>query len=359
MTERDVVRAALRGEHPPYVPWSFRFTREARAVLRSHFGTDEIEAAVGNHILELGSDIGFFEDIGGGRVRDVFGVVWDRTVDKDIGNIEGAVLPGPSLAGYAFPDPLDPRFFADIHEKISLAPNRFRLFCLGFSLFERAWTLRGLENLLADVVENPGFVHELLEAVGDYAVAQVRGALGYDIDAVYFGDDWGHQTGLMLGRAAWREFVKPVLARMFREVTAAGKLVFLHSCGKVDELFDDLADIGLSCFNPFQPEVMDIAAHYAGRRGRLSFWGGLSTQKTLPFGSEKDVRREAERLLAMGAGGHYIFSPAHAVEGDVPLANMLAFIQAARAQPGAPGFDDKPRPIPWFRPPDDDDIIGI
>ena len=75
----------------------------------------------------------------------------------------------------------------------------------------------------------------------------------------------------MMGRAAWREFIKPVLARMFGEVTAAGKFVIIHSCGDVDELFDDLVDIGLNCFNPFQPEVMDIAAHYAGRRGRLSF----------------------------------------------------------------------------------------
>jgi uroporphyrinogen decarboxylase len=337
MTERQVVLAALRGEKPPYVPWSFRFTKEARSALSAHFGTADVETAAGNHILELGSDIGFFEDIGNDRVRDVFGVVWDRSVDKDIGNVEGTVLPEPSLTGYRFPDPLDPRFFADIAEKIDLAPNRFRLFCLGFSLFERAWTLRGLENLMADIIEHPAFVRELFDVVADYAVAQVRHALRFDIDAVYFGDDWGHQSGLMLGRRAWREFLEPRLARMFGEVTKAGKLVFLHSCGKVDELFNDLTGIGLSCFNPFQPEVMDVAAVFA-RRGRLSFWGGLSTQRTLPFGSPEEVRQESEKLLAMGADGGYIFSPAHAVPADVPLANMLAFIKAAQSQPGAPSL---------------------
>jgi uroporphyrinogen decarboxylase len=359
MTKREVVKAALKGERPPYVPWSFRFTKEARDVLRARLGTDDVEAAVGNHILELGSDIGFFDDLGGGRFRDAFGVVWDRTVDKDIGNVERPVLTGPSLAGYVFPDPVDHRFFADITDKIRRAPDRYRLFCLGFSLFERAWTLRGLENLLADFAEHPAFVRDLLSAVGDYAVAQVREAVRYDIDAVYFGDDWGHQTGLLMGRRAWREFLRPVLARMFSTVAEAGKAVFLHSCGKVDELFDDLADLGLTCFNPFQPEAMEIAAHYAGRRGRLSFWGGLSTQKTLPFGTEAEVRHESHRLLAMGAPGHYIFSPAHAVAGDVPPANMMAFILAAQSQSGAVDAPAHPRSVPWFRPADEDDIIGV
>ena len=108
MTEREVVRAALRGERPPYVPWSFRFTREARAVLRSHFGTDELEAAVGNHILELGSDIGFFEDLGGDRVRDVFGVVWDRTRGQGHRQRRGDRPAGPQPDGLRVPRPARP-----------------------------------------------------------------------------------------------------------------------------------------------------------------------------------------------------------------------------------------------------------
>ena len=69
-------------------------------------------------------------------------------------------------------------------------------------------------------------------------------------------------------------------------------------------------------------------------RGRLAFHGGLSTQRMLPFGTVEDVRAETRRLLDLGAEGGYIFAPAHDVEGDVPLENMLAAIEMAQQQPG-------------------------
>ncbi|HEY5159641.1 MAG TPA: uroporphyrinogen decarboxylase family protein [Gaiellaceae bacterium] len=334
MTKRDVIHLVLEGERSPYVPWSFSFTEDAKDKLRAHYGHLDLEEVLQNHLLPLGSDIGFFEDLGNHRVRDVFGVVWDRTVNRDIGFVENQLLREPSLSGYSFPDPLDRRFFESIPSRIEEYGDRFRVFQLGFSLFERAWTLRGMENLLMDFYDNPRFVHELFEAIAAYNVAQVREALKYDIDAVYFGDDWGQQHGLLMGPRLWRKFIYPVLGTMYGTVHEAGKYVFIHSCGDVDELFDDLIAIGLNCFNPFQPEVMDVASLLERYRGRLTFHGGLSTQKTLPYGSVDDVRRETRDLLALGSKGGYIFSPAHAVEGDVPLENMLAFIRLAQSQPG-------------------------
>ncbi len=335
MTKREVVRRVLAGQRPPYVPWHFQFTKEPWELLVGHFGGAEAaERAIDNHILELGSAIGFFEDIGNERLRDVFGVVWDRTVDKDIGIVEGCVLPEPTLAGYTFPDPLDPRFFRDIPAQLAAWPDRFRVFDIGFSLFERAWTLRGMENLMLDFIDHPAFVHELLTAIADYNLAQVAEAVKYDIDAVYFGDDWGQQRGLIMGKPYWDVYIKPQLRRMYGAVRAAGKFQMIHSCGDVDELFDDLVALGLNSFNPFQPEVMDTTALLRAYRGRLAFHGGLSTQRTLPYADEAGVRAECRRLLDLGRDGGYIFAPAHAVEGDVPLANILAFIEEAHAQRG-------------------------
>jgi uroporphyrinogen decarboxylase len=334
MTKREVVKTVLEGGRPPYVPWSCGFTKEAKKKLNDYFHDGDLEEILHDHILTLGNDIGFFEEIGMDLVQDVFGVVWDRSIDKDIGNVTGRVLKEPTLAGYDFPDPLDRRFFKDIPGELAKHGDRFRVFSVGFSLYERAWTLRGMENLLMDMVIHQDFVQELFDRIVEYNIAQVGEALKYEIDALYFGDDWGQQRGLQMGPELWHRFIYPALKKMYGFVKNAGKFVLIHSCGDVDELFDDLIEIGLDCFNPFQPEVMDVFSLMKHYRGKLTFHGGLSTQKTLPYGSTREVKRETEALLAAGASGGYIFAPAHDIEGDVPLENMLAFIEVVQAQEG-------------------------
>ncbi len=158
MTKREVIKLVLEAKRPPYVPWNIGVTEEAREKLQQHFGQSDpsaplrtsLEDALQNHFLRLGSDIGFFTARGDNCFQDVFGVIWDRSIDKDIGSSKNCALPKPTLKGYNFPDPLDPRFFADIPERIEKSGDRFRVFQIGFSLWERAWTMRGWENLMMD-----------------------------------------------------------------------------------------------------------------------------------------------------------------------------------------------------------------
>jgi len=334
MNKRTVMKMALEWKTPPYVPWNINFTIPSTEKLQQHYVGRDLEEVVQNHVVNVGYDIYFFHDIGNDCVQDSFGVVWDRSIDKDIGVVKGQVLAQPTLKGYTFPDPVAPHVFAQVDENIKKYGDRFRIFGIGFSLYERAWAMRGLQTLLMDFYDNPQFVHNLFNEIAEYNIAQLKEALKYDIDGIMFGDDWGQQHGLQMGPKLWHEFIYPVLKRMYAVGVEAGKKVFIHSCGDVDELFEDLVGIGLNVFNPFQPEVMDVATLIPQYRGRLAFYGGMSTQKTLPYGTVEDVRRETQKLLELGKDGGYIFSPAHDVPKDVPLENMLAMIDLVQQQPG-------------------------
>jgi len=332
MLKREVVKLVLDGKQPPYVPWSFRLAPEAREKLVNHYGDEDMQTVLENHCcIHYGGRRAYVEDMGNHRIRDPFGVIFDQTNDRDIGCVENCLLAEPTLKNYTFPDPRNPRTFAGFPERIHRYRDCFQVFYLSSAIYERAWFLRGMENLMMDFIEHPDFVRELLDRICDYNIAHLREALKYDIDAVLFSDDWAYQHGLQMGPQLWREFIYPVIKRMYAAVKEQGRYVFIHCCGKVQELFDDLIEIGVDCFNPFQPEVMDIEALMTQYRGRLTFWGGLSLQKTLPFGTPEQVAEETDRLIRLGREGSFILAPAHAITADVPLENMLAMIDTVKA----------------------------
>ena len=154
-----------------------------------------------------------------------------------------------------------------------------------------------------------------------------------EVDGVYFGDDFGTQTGLQMGSKLWTAIIKPKLVKQYGFARQAGKKVFIHSCGKVQELFDDFVEIGVDCFNPFQPEVMDVQRYLDEYHGRLAFHGGISTQKLLPYGSVIQVEAEVDELLKKGRKGGYIISPAHATPGDAKTENICAMLRKILDQP--------------------------
>ncbi len=337
MTKREVVIEALRFRRPPYVPWSWGPTIACAERLRRHLGRDDLSGFLEPHFVDVQSRLADFEPLPNHRVRDVYGVVWDRSIDKDIGvTVDWPIRRPEDLDDYAWPDASADHWYADIPAALARQAGRFSRFGIGFSLYERAWTLRGMSELLMDMAERPEFVERLLDAITEHNLGQIRRGLAFGVDGVHFGDDYGMQTGLIMGLTHWRHFIKPRLARMFEPVRSAGRFVSMHSCGCVDSLFEDLVEIGLNCFNPFQPEVMDVLAIKRRYHGRLAFHGGMSVQRVLPFGTADEVRRETQKLLDAGRDGGYVFSPSHAVPPDVPPENLAAMMEVVRAQPGIP-----------------------
>jgi uroporphyrinogen decarboxylase len=198
---------------------------------------------------------------------------------------------------------------------------------------QRTWTLAGEENILMGMVSNKKFVHALMDRILEFNLRIIRNVCRYDVDALMFGDDWGYQRGVVMGPKLWREFIKPRLQQMYAVVKSSGKLVFIHSCGKVFELFPDLIECGVDVFNPFQPEVIDVYEAKRNYGDRLSFYGGISTQQLLPYGSVSEVKDTVRRLIdRVGKNGGYIAAPAHSIPGDAKPENVAAMIEVLKHQ---------------------------
>ncbi len=336
MTSRERVTASLNHEQPDRTPYCMGFTQDARAAMVEYCGGEDFLALIDNDICGVAAGPGPKDMwVDETTHQDEFGVQWDRSVDKDIGVVCNRLLPERDLSGLEFPDPNGPEKFGDFDARIAgcREAGKYISYSIGFSLFERAWTLRGMDQLFVDMIEAPEFVHELLDRICDYNVTLVAQAVEFNIDMVHFGDDWGSQRGLMMGPELWTEFLLPRLRRQYAAGRDAGKFVSIHSCGHVQEIFPQLIDAGLDCFNPFQPEVMDPYEMKATFGDRLSFWGGISTQQLLPYGTPDEVRREVGRLISeVGTDGGYIAAPAHSIPGDAKPENIMAMIETLNDQ---------------------------
>ena len=131
---------------------------------------------------------------------------------------------------------------------------------------------------------------------------------------------------------SWRELIRPGQQVQFDLIRSAGKKVMVHSCGDIVKILDDLTEMGVDILNPVQPECMDLAFLKENYGDKLTFWGGISTQDTLPYGTPEDVRRETERVIRlMGEGGGYITCSSQEIQTDVPYENLKALIDTAKA----------------------------
>jgi len=331
MTRRERVLAAIAHQTTDFVPYQIDFTKPAYQNVVKYTGDANFFQKIGNHVC--GASYGGMVEVRPNYFRDYFGVVWNRTVDKDIGVVEEYPLREPTLDGFTWPELDEAELRANCERALADSDDMCKVFFLGFSMFERAWILRGMENLLTDMVAEPGFVHDLLERICEFNLKIIDISLEYPFDGHYFGDDWGQQSGLIMGQNHWQTFIKPRMARMYERVKAKGRFVVQHSCGDIHELFSDLIEIGLDAYQTFQPEIYDIKA-VKGEYGQdLTFWGGISTQQSLPYITPDDVKKLVhETIQVLGKSGGYICGPTHAIPGDVPPENIVALVEALQNQ---------------------------
>ncbi len=199
------------------------------------------------------------------------------------------------------------------------------------SIWETAWYMRGMENLMCDMMSEDPMATVLLDKVLEYTIQNAVSMAKAGVDCLFFGDDIGMQHTIMMSEALYGEWLKPRLKRLIDAARAVNPdiLVFYHSCGHVTELIPQLIEAGVDVLNPVQPECMDFREIYDRFGDRLSFHGTIGTQTTMPFGTPEEVRQKVfENLDIAGRRGGLYVCPTHMLEPDVPVENIVAYIRA-------------------------------
>ena len=332
---RKWIRDTLCHREQEAVPYNFMFSPPAEAILQRHYATGDLEESLALPIRMSGpatiKPLYADPDRFGDRIQDEFGVVW-TTSRIDRGAPVGPCLHRPELSGYRFPDPAPEHRFADLGEWCRRNRERYTILWVG-DLWERATFMRGMQELLLDVALHPRFVRRLLEGIAGYILDTMRILFTrFEFDGIAVSDDYGTQAGMIIAPEAWRRLVKPLLGEIYALARRNGRTVFHHSCGDILPIIPDLIGMGLDILHPIQPEAMDVLALKREFGRDLAFCGGLGTQRLLPRGSPEEVRCEVRRLKnELGRGGGYILEPGITLQADVPLANLLAMIEEARA----------------------------
>lgn len=261
-----------------------------------------------------------------GTYKDGWGCVWTNYKRGIVGEVKEHPLADYSCLGnFKAPKELLRLGMEKVDSSLAEARDKFLFAPWGVDIFERMQFLRGTENLFMDIMEESDEFLLLRDIVFDFYREFVKIWLERDIDGFIFADDWGTQKSLLIPPRIFRKIFKPMYRELMDMARQRGKYVFFHSDGYIMEIYDDLVELGVNAINS-QIWCMDIHEISRKYRGRITFWGEISRQTTLPFGSPEDVRNAAGTMksLLMHKGGGLIGT---ASPGDeCPLENILESI---------------------------------
>lgn len=201
------------------------------------------------------------------------------------------------------------------------------------TIFEVAWQIRGLDELLIDFLMREDWAACLLDRITELSIFRAKKFAEAGVDIIHLGDDVGMEDRMIMSPDTWRKWLKPRMAKIIetaREIKP-DVIFFYHSDGYIEPIIPDFIEIGINVLNPVQPECMDPAKLKKEYGKKLAFWGTIGIQHTLPFGTPKQVQAEVkERIKTVGKGGGLYLSPTHVIAPEVPYENIFALVDAIK-----------------------------
>jgi len=353
---RERFFTSVRHERPDRVPVDLWARPEVIRALQQHFRTDNVEAALGVYFAKI--DIadrfpeferkaapprgGDWPGSSGGYIwhdertfEDPWGIV--RRVGQDgklVQWIAGPLVERDDLEAYTFPEPTHLAEPAEIAGKVAALKAADKVVAGEVCMpFKRAWHMRGLENLLCDMIANRDFVERLYDYIYAFETERAVRSARAGVDFVKVVGDIAMEDRLMFSPKLFRELDVPRLREMIRRTRQVKSdiLFFYHSDGDLSAAIDDLIDVGFDIINPIQPECMDPYAVKRRWGDRITMWGTVSVRTTLPRGTLAEIRQLVhERIRGCGYNGGFVLAPTNFIMYDTPVENVVAMFDAAR-----------------------------
>lgn len=239
----------------------------------------------------------------------------------------------------SWPDPADPARYAGLREKVldlKSRSSRAIAFNLGCQIASQARNMRGYEQWLMDFILNPVLAEAIMRKIMTIhliTAERALAAIGDQVDVVTVADDLATQNGPMMSPAIYRKIIKPLQQEIFGFIKARTKAkLFYHCCGAASFFLDDLLEAGIDILNPVQVSAANMQPEDLKRRygDRVTFWGGVDTQRLLPYGSPQEVADGVKRLIdIMAPGGGFILATVHNIRPEVPPENLIALFDTA------------------------------
>jgi uroporphyrinogen decarboxylase len=360
MKARERVETALNHELPDRCPMQASFTPEFANRLRAdlelqgnrvhnpHGGgnTYQLERALGEDMLltSVGWANSYYMD--DQDYTDEWGIGWKvQPYETAYGRghyteiVYHPLSEDSAINSYSPPDPNRPQLYSDAQQAIQDFKHEYWIVGVTVTtIFETAWALRGLEQIMLDMLINPDLADCILDIPHQYHLEAARKLTRMGVDMIWTGDDVGAQNGMLISPRMWRRYLKPRMAEFIAELKSINPAlkVAYHTDGNVEPIIPELIEIGIDILNPVQPASMDPARIKEQYGDQLCFWGTIDEQHTLPFGSPAEVEAEVlQRLRTVGRNGGLILSPTHHVQLDTPLENFWAMVNAITTTPCA------------------------
>lgn len=267
-----------------------------------------------------------------GLFRDAWGVIRAFGPESTPYPVEGPIKRPEDLKTYQPPDPNAPGALGHLPEVVERFKGKKAITWMGRDGFFNPSFLRGQEQFLLDMIENPKLVHEIIEVCLSFDLPLMRRAIRAGVDVVVFGDDYADKNGPMFSPKHFQQFILPALKKVVKAAKEEGAYVVKHTDGNIMPLLDMIVETGIDGINPIEPVPgMDIAEIKKRYGHRVALLGNIDCGHLLCFGTPEQVREKVRWTIEVaGANGGLILSSSNSIHSSVKPENYLAMAKACR-----------------------------